>query len=475
MSVKIRVITLLFVSLVLTKLEAQELTINEIRSITQSIIQTIDENYIIPSLKEQIVKTVQSNLENGKYDNMTLKSAFEEKMTADLKAISDDGHLYLVTHEETATSKKNPRRQMMRSMPDPSAFKDLLTYKMLEGKIAYLDVPMFGPLEYLKNDLDAYLELSKSADVLIIDVRKCPGGSGETTAYLAGGFIAEPTLLTTYFSKDGATESRSTRTKYGMINQNKKVYVLTSERTGSAAEGFAFYLQQLGRVTVVGMQSAGAGRSNQFFRINEDFSLSVSIRTSITPNGKQFQGVGVTPDIVTPTKNALDQAKIEAYLSLRKEQPGHESKYHNLIRKVGKSEIDLQPGDRSKIERVVLGYIENFFENNTEEMYKYLHPNLAKRGLSKKRGEDKLFFQDMTEADLKAMLKKKKALPKNQQENTIEILDVFYNTASVKLKTGYPNLKWIEYILLARVDNEWKITDIIWDYDTKSKVKKRKA
>ena len=66
------------------------------------------------------------------------------------------------------------------------------------------------------------------------------------------------------------------------------------------------------------MQSSGAGRSNQFFPIDNDFSLSVSIRTSVTPNGKQFQGVGVTPDIITPTKNALEQAKIQAYLDLAK-------------------------------------------------------------------------------------------------------------------------------------------------------------
>ncbi len=444
---------------------SQELTKVQIHELTKVILRTIDENYIIPDLKEKIVKTIETNLVSGKYDNITSNSEFEEKITEDLKSVSDDGHLYLVTNEETAASKKDPRRQMMRSMPDPSAFKDLLTYKMLDGNIAYLEVPMFGPLEYLKEDIDAYLALSNSADALIIDVRRCPGGSGVTTAYLAGGFIAGPTLLTTYHSKDESTELYSTKTDYGTINQNKNVYVLTSPQTGSAAEGFAFYLQQLGRVKVVGMQSHGAGRSNQFYPIGEDFSLSVSIRTSITPNGKQFQGVGVTPDLITPTKNALEQAKIQSYLDLKEEHPDKAGQYNLLIAKINKPKVRLQPGDISMITNAVNGYIENFFENNTEEMYQYLHPALAKRGISKKRGEEGLFFQNMSEKELRELLSEKKPLPKPEQQNEIEILDVFYNSANVKLSTGYPGkMQWIEYIVLCRVNKEWKITDIVWDY-----------
>jgi C-terminal processing protease CtpA/Prc len=454
---------------------AQQLTTQEIHQLTTEIIQTIDEHYIIPDLKNTIVKTITTNLEHGKYDNITSKTEFEKVITNDLKTISDDGHLYLVSNQETTESKKSPKRQMMRSIPDPEAFKDLLTYKMLDGNIAYLEVPMFGPLEYLKEDIDAYLELSKSAEALIIDVRNCPGGSGVTTSYLAGGFIGAPKLLTTYHSKDGASQSYSTKTKYGTLNNHKKVYVLTSKRTGSAAEGFAFYLQQLGRVQVVGMQSSGAGRSNQFYPIGKEFSLSVSIRTSITPNGKQFQGIGVTPDIITPSKNALQQAKIQAYLDLQLQQPDKVDTYNQLIEKVSTPKIRLQSGDLTKITKTVKGYIENFFENNTDEMYKYLHPDLAKRGFSKKRNKEGIFFQNMTEDELRTMLSRKKALPKSKQQNEVEILDVFYNSANVKLITGYSEkMKWVEYILLCRIDNEWKITDIVWDYfpSTKSKAKK---
>ncbi len=121
--------------------------------------------------------------------------------------------------------------------------------------------------------------------------------------------------------------------------------------------------------------------------------------------------------------------------------------------------------EHQNIKNVTLGYIENFFENNTKEMLSYLHPKLAKRGFSKKRGEQSLYFENLSKERLVKMLKKKKRLPRNQQKNTVKILDVFYNTASVRLTTGYPGkMRWIEYIHLCKTDNKWQIVNIIWDY-----------
>tara|TARA_R110002073_G_scaffold326975_1_gene507312 strand:- start:21489 stop:21944 length:456 start_codon:yes stop_codon:yes gene_type:complete len=126
--------------------------------------------------------------------------------------------------------------------------------------------------------------------------------------------------------------------------------------------------------------------------------------------------------------------------------------------------------EQRAITKVVLGYIENFFENNETEMLKYLHPNLAKRGLSKKRGQTNLFFDNMDMNRLKSMLKRKKTLSKKEQKNKVKILDIFHNTASVRLETGYPNrMQWIEYIHLYRLNGKWAIANIFWDYYPKKK------
>ncbi|MCL6266335.1 S41 family peptidase [Flagellimonas myxillae] len=445
--------------------DAQELSKADIDKVVLESIKTIDRNYIVPKIKEKVITGLRNSHEAGKYNQFVNRRDLAKSLTNDLRSLSDDFHLYLVAKSKDEQVNARPRRQMMRSAPDPEAFKGLLTYEMLEGNIAYLKVPLFGPLDYVKADIDSFLELSLDADALIVDVRECPGGYGETLAYLAGGFMPKSAHLTTYYSQEGSDELFSFETKHGKINKDKEVYVLVGNRTGSAAEGFAFYLQQLDRISVVGKSSAGGGRSNEFFPIGEHFDLSVSVRNSVTPNGKQFQGVGVQPNLITPEHNALDQAHINALLNLQAKYPERDEKYATLISKIGQPEVALRKGDKSDIEQTVLGYLENFFENNTEEMFKYLHPQLAKRGISKKRGESTLFFEDITREQLTAMLQRKPPFPKDKQQHAIEILDVFHNTATVRVATGYPGrMEWIEYIHLCRLNDTWSIANIIWDY-----------
>ena len=447
------------------QMQAQSLTKPAVESVLQEIISIIDDNYIIPEVKEKIVAGLRQHIKEGKYNQATDYKSLTKALNSDLRILSKDLHLYLDVKEDNNQKASTPRQQMMRSNPDPESFKGLLNSKLLDGNIAYLNVPMFAPLQYVKEDIDSFLQLSTNANALIIDVRQCPGGTGETLAYLAGGFVPDKTHLTTYYGVEGSTQLFSTETKYGPINKNKMVYVLIGSRTGSAAEGFAFYLQQQGRVTVVGKSSAGGGMSNRFFPIDDHLELSVSVRTSITPNGKQFQGVGVLPDVVTPENNALFQAHIQALTDLQMKFPDKKSYYEELIDEVGKPEVYPRRGDLRAIEQTVLGYLENFFENKTEAMFQYLHPQLAKRGISKKRGEPSLFFEDMTQEQLKEMLQKKRALSKEKQQHKVEILDVFHNTASVRVATGYPGrLEWIEYIHLCKLGEEWSIANIIWDY-----------
>ena len=444
---------------------AQDLDKSYINKTVNKIIGEIDKNYIIPELKAEVISDISTNLEQGKYYNLRDHASLAKILTKDLKESSGDFHLYVVAKTSDAEEKTSPVRQMRRMSPDPKAFENLVSHTILEGNIAYLKVPLFGPLEYLKEDLDAFLEATLSADAIIVDVRDCPGGFGETLAYLAGGFVANQTHLTTYYSKTEQQSLFTPKTKFGPINNQKEVFVLTNGSTGSAAEGFAFYLQQIGRVTVVGAPTAGGGRSNEFFPIDDVLDLSVSTRTSVTPNGKQFQGVGVQPDVFTPENNALKQAQIQALQSLQEKSPEQKPHYKTLLQEIGKDRMKYKRGDKQNITKTVLGYLENFFENNTEEMLKYLHPDLAKRGISKRRGESTLYFQDMKMDELKSMLQKKPAFPLEKQQNKVEIQDIFYNSASVKVNTGYPGrMEWVEYIHLFKLDGEWKIANIFWDY-----------
>ena len=126
----------------------------------------------------------------------------------------------------------------------------------------------------------------------------------------------------------------------------------------------------------------------------------------------------------------------------------------------------LQAQQKEKaVEKAVLTYIENFFENKFEPMNAVLHPRLSKRGLNP-NGQ---INEDLPPNKLKEMMQKKKAFPVSKQQNKVEDISIFKNTARAKLITGYPNMKWIEYVTLVKANGKWKLIDIFWEYYPREK------
>ena len=136
---------------------------------------------------------------------------------------------------------------------------------------------------------------------------------------------------------------------------------------------------------------------------------------------------------------------------------------------ISASSIQAQQKEKA-VEKAVLTYIENFFENNFEAMNAVLHPRLSKRGLNPNGKINK----DLPPSKLKEIMEKKKAFPVSKQQNNVEDIVIFNKTARAKLTTGYTKTKWMEYVTLVKMDGQWKIIDIFWEYYPRKKDAKRK-
>lgn len=122
--------------------------------------------------------------------------------------------------------------------------------------------------------------------------------------------------------------------------------------------------------------------------------------------------------------------------------------------------INAQEADSILVEKAVLNYIENFFENNFEAMNESLHPRLSKRGFN----PDRTIYKDLPPSELKKMMASKNALPLKAQKNKVTNIKIFHDVATANLNTGYPNVRWVEFCHLVRIDGEWKIIDVFWEY-----------
>ena len=90
---------------------------------------------------------------------------------------------------------------------------------------------------------------------------------------------------------------------------DKPVFVLTGKITFSAGESFCYDLQALKRVTIVGVNTMGGANPGREFSIGESYVAFIPTGRSYNYITKSnWEGIGVTPDVLTPESEALSKA-----------------------------------------------------------------------------------------------------------------------------------------------------------------------
>ena len=85
--------------------------------------------------------------------------------------------------------------------------------------------------------------------------------------------------------------------------------MLVDQGSFSAAEDVAFVLQSLGRAPIVGERTRGGGRNNMLVPVGHGLVASVTFtRVSDPRTGREWEGVGVQPEIETAPADALAAA-----------------------------------------------------------------------------------------------------------------------------------------------------------------------
>ena len=84
------------------------------------------------------------------------------------------------------------------------------------------------------------------------------------------------------------------------------VFVLISEETGSAAEGFAWYMRERTRARLIGTQTAGALLSSESFDLGDGWSVTIPVHGLWGPDGQDYGDRAVPPhEMIAPTRADL--------------------------------------------------------------------------------------------------------------------------------------------------------------------------
>jgi C-terminal processing protease CtpA/Prc len=183
------------------------------------------------------------------------------------------------------------------------------------GNIGYIELRGFTDAENGAATVAAAMTFVTNTDALIIDLRRNGGGSPEMVALISSYLFAEPVHLNSLYWREGdRTEDFWTRKDVqGKRYLGKDVYILTSKQTFSAAEEFSYNLQNLKRATIVGETTGGGAHPGGMHRVMSDFAVFVPSGRAINPiTKKNWEGVGVIPEIPVPADQALTVARLTA-------------------------------------------------------------------------------------------------------------------------------------------------------------------
>jgi hypothetical protein len=298
--------------------KTRPLTTAERVAAVDAVLAALDAQYVLPDRRPALRKALRAAQAKGRYDTPD-PLVFAERLSEDMRRAANDGHLYLRWDPDQFAAAKQPGAgeddEALAAVWDArfrAANYGLTEQRILKGNIRYLKISMFGWVnDEAGGAYDGAMKFLKGGDAVIIDLRGNGGGSHDAVRYGLSHFMAPDKLLITFLEagKDPYPSWTLTHLPAGRMI-GKPLYVLIDGKAASAAEEFAYSVQQFKLGTLVGQTTAGGAHNNRFVPIAPGFMLSVSYGRPVHPvSGGNWEAVGVKPDVEVPADQALERAQ----------------------------------------------------------------------------------------------------------------------------------------------------------------------
>jgi hypothetical protein len=285
--------------------------------VVRETLSSLRQSYVFPERLDANLAALQARWNTDAFRGLDDAHALVDRMNDDFQATFHDLHLFIrlasAFPPEFFDDPDRPDPKLLaEGEKDAQAHQYFVKAQVLPGGVGYLELSQFPtPSPGVSR---AYAEAMRSlagTRALIVDLRENGGGDGDSVAELVGYLLDHRTLLQYDIERGGARrEHFNVEVNGPRYGQTRPVYVLTSRHTASAAEECAYDLQTQKRAMIIGERTAGAANHNRFFRVGEKFALSVPYMT--TENAvtrRNWEHVGVQPDLAVAPRDALDAAK----------------------------------------------------------------------------------------------------------------------------------------------------------------------
>jgi retinol-binding protein 3 len=270
------------------------------RDVVDALASALAEGYVYELVGKQAADALRAQLRRGDFDSVTDSEALAARLTQMLQRDTKDVHLSVVYVGGGRPRPDAPIRPSV--MPPMFARADVLP-----GDIGYVEIRHFGGATF---EIDTAMKNVNGTAALVVDLRSSLGGEPDIVQYLSTYLFREKThLLSTAIRGQAPIERWTLERVAGQRLAHVPVYVLTSGRTFSAAESFAFSLRAAGRAILVGEKTRGGGHLTMPRALPGGFLVMLPIGRAYDPRtGTGWEATGVQPDIEVPATQALETA-----------------------------------------------------------------------------------------------------------------------------------------------------------------------
>ena len=292
------------------------------KQIVDTVLQAYEAHYVYPELAQKMSAHVRKQWKRGEYRSLATLGDLTERLQRDLRAVSDDRHLWVEVLEpgelEPAIGEEAPDELIAQRARQNFGFTRV---ELLAGNVGYLELDRFDDAAWAGETAAIAMNFLANSDAVIIDLRDNHGGYDTMVRLVSSYFYPEPRLLhTMYFTETDSVEQCWTGYAPGRSLADKDLYILTSSSTASGAEAFSYSMKHHGRATVVGEKTRGAAHWTEDFDFPDiHVRLSIPIARPVHPvTGTSWERTGVAPDIEASYERALPVAHLEALSRLAK-------------------------------------------------------------------------------------------------------------------------------------------------------------
>jgi Peptidase family S41 len=292
-------------------------------TIVDHLASALESSYVFADRARAASAAIRTHLSDHAYDSGD-DTAFAKALTDDVYAVLHDKHIRVNYSARPVPPDRDPNapvsdadRQAMRTNAARGNY-GLAGVQVLPGSVGYVDLRGFADAEFAGPALATAMQFIAGTDAIIIDERRNGGGDPDTVAMLVSYFYPKDTRLHVNDLGMRVGDREDIHATYtspvaGPRFPNVPVYVLTSARTFSGGEEFAYDIQALKRGTIVGEITGGGANPGEGHRLGEHFFAFIPNGRAINPiTHTNWEGVGVKPDVAVSAEEAFKTAYLAA-------------------------------------------------------------------------------------------------------------------------------------------------------------------